>query len=117
MYRKINKATVESMLGGYQSISEIDAQSSCKFIERFIEKKLLKTTYACDCGAGIGRVTKSVLAKYFDHIDLVEQSEKFLWQAKTEFAELGGLHLEYIPKGLQDFYPEVCRKINAAKQV
>jgi protein N-terminal methyltransferase len=35
-----------------------------------------------DCGAGIGRVTKTMLLKLFDQVDLVECTEKFLIQAR-----------------------------------
>jgi protein N-terminal methyltransferase len=40
---------------------------------------------ALDCGAGIGRVTKQVLMKAFDHVDLVENSEIFVQQAREEY--------------------------------
>lgn len=39
-------------------------------------------TIALDCGAGIGRVTKNLLIKYFKHVDLAEQNPKFLEVAK-----------------------------------
>ncbi|OTF74919.1 alpha N-terminal protein methyltransferase 1A-like protein, partial [Euroglyphus maynei] len=35
-----------------------------------------------DCGAGIGRVSKYVLSKFFDEIDLLEQNETFVLKAK-----------------------------------
>lgn len=38
-----------------------------------------------DCGAGIGRVTKQVLIKAFDHVDLVENSAIFVKQAREEY--------------------------------
>ncbi|KAG0196836.1 hypothetical protein BGX33_001219 [Mortierella sp. NVP41] len=38
-----------------------------------------------DCGAGIGRVTKQVLMKAFDHVDLVENSAIFVKQAREEY--------------------------------
>ncbi|KAG0089285.1 hypothetical protein BGZ93_003758 [Podila epicladia] len=38
-----------------------------------------------DCGAGIGRVTKQVLIKAFDHVDLVEGCPSFVKQAKEEY--------------------------------
>lgn len=38
-----------------------------------------------DCGAGIGRVTKQVLIKAFDHVDLVENSAIFVKQAQEEY--------------------------------
>lgn len=40
-------------------------------------------TYALDCGAGIGRITKNLLLNYFKHVDLVEQNSKFVEVAKT----------------------------------
>ncbi|KAF9949373.1 hypothetical protein BGZ72_008842 [Mortierella alpina] len=42
-------------------------------------------SHVLDCGAGIGRVTKQVLAKAFDHVDLVENSAAFVKQAKEEY--------------------------------
>lgn len=38
---------------------------------------------ALDCGAGIGRVTKHVLLKWFEKIDLVEPSPVQIEKAKT----------------------------------
>ena len=37
---------------------------------------------ALDCGAGIGRITKHLLTKHFDKVDLVEQNKLFLEKAK-----------------------------------
>ncbi|KAF9966771.1 hypothetical protein BGZ70_001315 [Mortierella alpina] len=42
-------------------------------------------SHVLDCGAGIGRVTKQVLIKAFDHVDLVENSAAFVKQAKEEY--------------------------------
>ncbi|KAI1308429.1 hypothetical protein EDD11_004280 [Mortierella claussenii] len=42
-------------------------------------------SFVLDCGAGIGRVTKQVLSKAFDHVDLVENCAAFVEQAKTEY--------------------------------
>lgn len=42
-------------------------------------------SHVLDCGAGIGRVTKQVLIKAFDHVDLVEGCPSFVNQAKEEY--------------------------------
>ncbi|KAG0245639.1 hypothetical protein BGX31_006800 [Mortierella sp. GBA43] len=42
-------------------------------------------SHVLDCGAGIGRVTKQVLVKAFDHVDLVENCASFVKQAKEEY--------------------------------
>ncbi|KAF9421333.1 hypothetical protein BGZ94_008859 [Podila epigama] len=42
-------------------------------------------SHVLDCGAGIGRVTKQVLSKAFDHVDLVEGCASFVKQAKEEY--------------------------------
>lgn len=36
---------------------------------------------ALDCGAGIGRITKFLLQRHFQTVDLVEQNDKFISQA------------------------------------
>jgi protein N-terminal methyltransferase len=56
---------------------------------------------------GIGRVTKHLLLKYFDFVDLLEQNNKFLLETKNYLGEenykrIGNL----INTGLQSFIPE-----------
>ena len=34
---------------------------------------------AADCGAGVGRITKGLLAKHFTEVDVIEPAEHFLW--------------------------------------
>jgi protein N-terminal methyltransferase len=106
-YWKQVDSNIEGMLGGYGTLTDIDAQGSKRFIADFVDKGLLKTNRACDCGAGIGRVTQTFLIHYYQHVDLVELTEKFLEQAKVEF-EILGYHerITCIPSGLQDFHPE-----------
>ncbi|ORX89416.1 hypothetical protein K493DRAFT_318692 [Basidiobolus meristosporus CBS 931.73] len=112
--------TVNGMLGGYESISKIDVQGSQRFIEELVNGRkgakgnVLSAPYiekerACDCGAGIGRVTKHFLLNNFKTVDLVEQTAKFLEQAQEEYLlnekEAGRIG-EFICQGLQDFTPE-----------
>ena len=98
---------VNGMLGGYSEIAEIETEQSSKLLQRFIENGMLHPGTACDCGAGIGRVTKNLLLKHFANVDLVEQTSKFLDEAASEFLNLGlDSRVNFIPIGLQDFSPE-----------
>ena len=60
---------------------------------------------ALDCGAGIGRITKHLLVKHFNSVDLVEQDKKFLEKASENLKnckQAGKLFC----CGLQNFVPE-----------
>ncbi|KAJ2995626.1 hypothetical protein HDV02_000582, partial [Globomyces sp. JEL0801] len=105
------ESSVEGMLGGYGRLTAIDALGSNKFIKEFLENKRLNNHRACDCGAGIGRVSEVFLLKNFQTVDLVEQTEKFLVKAKELFVEKGldDRVEQYIPTGLQNFNPEAGR--------
>jgi protein N-terminal methyltransferase len=64
---------------------------------------------ACDCGAGIGRVSQTVLLKLFDKVDLVESDAKFLEKSREFLGEDAKRVGEYINLGLQEFSPEKGR--------
>ena len=101
-------SNIEGMLGGFGSLTTIDARTNKEFIREYVQDGCLKTARCCDCGAGIGRVTSSFLIHCFQNVDLVEQTEKFLDQAKIDFDSLGyGSRVSFIPLGLQNFYPKV----------
>ncbi|RZF44393.1 hypothetical protein LSTR_LSTR017250, partial [Laodelphax striatellus] len=62
---------------------------------------------ALDCGAGIGRITKNLLVKFFNKVDLVEQDQKFIQEAEKsigahenvgEFFNTGLQNLELVHK-------------------
>ncbi|OXA57864.1 N-terminal Xaa-Pro-Lys N-methyltransferase 1 [Folsomia candida] len=104
-YWKDVEPTVNGMLGGLGFLTDIDIKNS----ERFL-KTLLKlpnptgTSYALDCGAGIGRITKNLLSRYFDKVDLVDQCPNFIEKAKQNFEgnpKIG----EFFCCGLQKFNP------------
>ncbi|KAJ3071595.1 hypothetical protein HDU98_005097 [Podochytrium sp. JEL0797] len=102
--------SIEGMLGGFGTLTEIDCASSIRFLTEYsTQNHGLNLDHACDCGAGIGRVSKNFLLKVFKKVDLVEQNPKFLDEAKTEYlkdevaAERVGA---FFPLGLQDFNPE-----------
>lgn len=66
------EASINGVLGGYGKVHPVDSDTSCSFLDSFKEK--IGHQRALDCGAGIGRVTKSVLLERFEKIDLVEPS-------------------------------------------
>jgi protein N-terminal methyltransferase len=104
-------STVDGMLGGFGSISNIDLSASRTFVRNLfstIQPSWLSSTTAistptvphklhcCDFGAGIGRVTKGLLLplQIFHQYDLVEGSQ---------------VQLEAAPKYLGDDACEQCR--------
>ena len=97
-------ATVNGVLGGYESISDIDLKSSFDFLSSYFPSESFSRS--CDCGAGIGRVSKGLLVKLFDKVDLVESNPQFLNEAKSNYlrqvSDKIGL---FIQTGLEDFYP------------
>ncbi|PSN53220.1 hypothetical protein C0J52_07994 [Blattella germanica] len=99
-------ATVDGVLGGFGFISQTDIQGSIGFLKQLFKlQNPPGQGRALDCGAGIGRITKHLLIKYFDKVDLVEQNPAFLEEAKTYIdcnQKIGNL----ICNGLQDFKPE-----------
>ncbi|KAI9091849.1 alpha-N-methyltransferase NTM1 [Phlyctochytrium arcticum] len=110
--------TVEGMLGGFGRLTELDCRASARFINPYVNGKnatrsstgeaRIGSAYACDCGAGIGRVSKNFLLKIFEKVDLVEQNPKFLEEAKESFLgeEYKGRVGNFFAQGLQDFQPE-----------
>jgi protein N-terminal methyltransferase len=78
-------ATIDGMLGGYGSIHGVDTAGSLAFIKRlFPDDNVIAQGRALDCGAGIGRITQSVLIPAgFKAVDLMDGCEKFLETAKA----------------------------------
>jgi 2-polyprenyl-3-methyl-5-hydroxy-6-metoxy-1,4-benzoquinol methylase len=63
---------------------------------------------AIDCGAGIGRITKHLLLKNFQNVEMVDVTPNFIAEASKY---LGENDLKRVSKfhccGLQKFYPEI----------
>ncbi|KAF9977216.1 hypothetical protein BGZ73_006689 [Actinomortierella ambigua] len=106
-------ATINGMLGGLGQLARPDAVASLRFLSEYVTPPASSTSASIqassssatdssskrpklplpgagpsrvlDCGAGIGRVTKQVLIKAFDHVDLVENSQAFVKKAKEEY--------------------------------
>ncbi|KAI8070618.1 alpha-N-methyltransferase NTM1 [Gilbertella persicaria] len=100
--------TIDGMLGGLSVVDPVDVKGSLDFCREFFSAS--NQLYACDCGAGIGRVTKNFLLQVpFDKVDLVEQAAPFVERAKLDYLKdeikankIGEIYCQ----GLQDFIPE-----------
>ncbi|XP_076666559.1 N-terminal methyltransferase [Andrena cerasifolii] len=96
--------TVDGMLGGFGFISQTDVKGSTIFLKALFESNNPPSrTFALDCGAGIGRITKNLLLNHFKHVDLVEQNTRFLEVAKTCLRNYSTRIGAYYSIGLQNF--------------
>jgi protein N-terminal methyltransferase len=101
-YWSNSESTINGVLGGNDYVHDIDVAESKNFITKLLEKKLIFPGSVLDCGAGIGRVTNSVLQHYFQEVDVVEQDEKFVDFCKEAFK--GNKRVKNIFRSsLQDF--------------
>uniref|UniRef100_M4BKJ4 Alpha N-terminal protein methyltransferase 1 n=1 Tax=Hyaloperonospora arabidopsidis (strain Emoy2) TaxID=559515 RepID=M4BKJ4_HYAAE len=102
--------TDDGVLGGFAHVSGVDIRESKRFLKHV--RDTVRPEWVCyaaaDCGAGIGRVSKLLLAPMFDHVDLVEQSARLLRAVPQYFgtnemlrARVRNLYC----MGLQDFEP------------
>lgn len=111
-------ATIDGMLGGFSVLSERDLIASEKFLKTVLTQKPLLyekikdpqiATRACECGAGIGRVTKGLLLKTplagMDACDLVEPSSRLLLAAPTYLGDDYANKCRFLCQGLQEFVP------------
>ena len=89
-YWKDREANIDDMLGGMsKQIHKIDILTSIEIVNHYWPKHRQKNgaktkqqghvqrVRALDCGAGIGRVTESVLGPRFDRVDLIEINPDF----------------------------------------
>ncbi|KAK3871035.1 hypothetical protein Pcinc_023792 [Petrolisthes cinctipes] len=98
-------ATVNGMLGGFSQVHTPDISSSELYIQSIFKMKNPPGHgRAADCGAGIGRITKSLLQKHFGKVDLIEQCPNFIQQAKEAFKGSKKIG-EFVCQGLQHFSP------------
>ena len=59
------------MLGGFAKISHTDIDGSNKLLKSLLHSEGGPgSERALDCGAGIGRITKHLLTKHFQTVDL-----------------------------------------------
>uniref|UniRef100_A0A8C5QIF0 protein N-terminal methyltransferase n=1 Tax=Leptobrachium leishanense TaxID=445787 RepID=A0A8C5QIF0_9ANUR len=106
-YRDV-PATEGAMMGDFSDLSNIDIESSRKFLRKFVGGPgKAATNFALDCGSGIGRVSKHVLLPVFDNIELVDMMEPFLEQAQNYLEQEGERVETLYCYSLQEFTPAV----------
>ncbi|KAJ2718677.1 hypothetical protein GGI07_005647 [Coemansia sp. Benny D115] len=109
-YWKSISSDVDGMLGGLEEVHGPDIRDSLLFLQKLRKDPSNSTGsgYACDCGAGIGRVTKHFLSTQFDKVDLVEQNAGFLQTATDTYLKSeceAGKVGDAMAVGLQSFTP------------
>ncbi|KAA8514782.1 hypothetical protein F0562_017961 [Nyssa sinensis] len=131
------EATVDGVLGGYGHVNEPDIKGSEAFLntllaERFADggrnRNLVALGTIClshslqavhstkeYCGSGIGRVTKNLLIRYFNEVDLLEPVSHFLEAARQNLAPenliVSDMHkaANFYCVPLQEFTPDAGR--------
>ncbi|KAI3965848.1 hypothetical protein MKX01_010805 [Papaver californicum] len=111
------EASVDGVLGGYGHVNDTDIKASEDFLKTIISERLGSTRKlaALDCGSGIGRVTKNLLLRYFNEVDLEEPVSHFLEAARESLSPENGtasddhkaVNFYCVP--LQEFTPEAGR--------
>jgi hypothetical protein len=92
-------ASVDGVLGGFGHVSPVDIIGSKSFLRAIPN---VKFGASIDCGAGIGRISKGLLAPLFARVDLVEQNPVYVAKAKEYCAGLPSMK-SYWVQGLQEF--------------
>ena len=80
-----SETSIAGVLGGEDQVHSIDVKTSCELLEGLIQTGKVTPNKVIDCGAGIGRVTSSVLRNYFKECDLMEQNERYISFCKEAF--------------------------------
>jgi protein N-terminal methyltransferase len=107
-YESNCEPTLDGVLGGFASISDTDLKGSRQFLDdlRLLLPSLdFSLGSACECGAGIGRVTKGLLLGLgVSQCDIVESSSRLLYEAPEYIGE-GASKCRFYCSGLQDWDP------------
>lgn len=106
---KAEEANVKGVLGGLDHTHTPDINASRCFLKRLQRlPSAPKFCSALDCGAGVGRVSGSVLLDNFDIVDLLEGNRRLLEVAKKRLfkSETRGRARRFICSSLQIFKPK-----------
>lgn len=100
--------TVGGMLGGFASVSDVDLAGSRAFLRDLAASRpSLRFDRCCDCGAGVGRVTRGLLLPLgFSSVTLVDGSARLLDVARAAIEDdqtsSSSVSVRYARSGLQD---------------
>jgi galactose mutarotase-like enzyme len=99
--------TIDGVLGGIGHISGKDLEGSHSFLNELELPSMPenKASVACECGAGIGRVTKGLLLDFADRCDLVESSSRLLFSAPDHIGDSQSHRCRFFCTELQDWVP------------
>ncbi|KAJ3670037.1 hypothetical protein LUZ60_010361 [Juncus effusus] len=115
------EASVEGVLGGYGCVNDVDVKCSEAFLKTILPVRFGKEKrrlVALDCGSGIGRVTKNLLLRHFNEVDLVEPVSHFLETARENLSQNSDNNMQeeeshkasnFFCIPLQEFTPETGR--------
>lgn len=100
-YWKTQSPSLPGMLGGLDKLHKRDIAASKRFLRG------VKPEYGrvLDVGAGIGRVTKALLAPLFEKVDMLEQSEEYMKESEEYLKDVGNVGERYVC-GMQEFRSE-----------
>ena len=107
-----NEATLDTVLGGFAPLTDLDLAGSLQFVQTLQSEELqllanqnLSQAVACEFGAGIGRVSKGLLLPMgFGQVDLVESASHLLAAAPDYIGDEGGADkCRYYCTSLQDW--------------
>ncbi|KAJ6423017.1 hypothetical protein OIU84_024030 [Salix udensis] len=114
------EASVDGVLGGYGHVNDADVKGSEGFLqtllaELFVDGGIDRHFVALDCGSGIGRITKNLLIRYFNEVDLLEPVSHFLDAARENLVQENPMASDkhkatnFYCVPLQEFTPDVGR--------
>ncbi|XP_062113408.1 alpha N-terminal protein methyltransferase 1 [Humulus lupulus] len=117
------EASVDGVLGGYGHVNDADITGSEAFLNTLLSERFpivsaasnQRHLVALDCGSGVGRVTKNLLIRYFNEVDLLEPVSHFLEKARESLAPENHMttdtnkSVNFYCVPLQEFTPEVGR--------
>jgi protein N-terminal methyltransferase len=111
------EASVDGVLGGFGQVSDLDIKGSEAFLNTLFAERLNKNQQlvALDCGAGIGRITKNLLIRYFNEVDLLEPVSHFINAARESLSPdnhtVSDTHTatNFYCTPLQEFTPDAAR--------
>ncbi|OMO73771.1 hypothetical protein COLO4_26880 [Corchorus olitorius] len=113
------EASVNGVLGGFGQVNDADIKGSEAFLntllhERFDGGGRNQHLVALDCGSGVGRITKNLLIRYFNEVDLLEPVSHFLDAARESLSQeyvASNMHktTNFYCVPLQEFTPDAGR--------
>mmetsp|Transcript_51941 Transcript_51941/g.56262 ORF Transcript_51941/g.56262 Transcript_51941/m.56262 type:complete len:677 (+) Transcript_51941:75-2105(+) len=114
-YEENCSTTIDGVLGGIGHISDMDLNGSRDFLIKKLKLSPMKSestdngkkkpSLACECGAGIGRVTAGLLLDFADRCDLVESSSRLLNAAPDHIGDNESHRCRFFCSVLQDWQP------------